>query len=361
MRLNVLSVAYSLAVVGPDSIGGAEQILSRVDGALVRAGHRSLVIACEGSQVFGELISTGVLEDRLTEEVQRRAQTRVLNTIQTVLANYPVDLIHMHGLDLASYLPDTDLPIIGTLHLPPSWYPEEIFNPDSRLLLHCVSSVQRKACPAHARLLPDIPNGVPILYGPHQAKEHYALSLGRICPEKGFHLAIEASCSAGVPFVLAGAVFGYEAHTDYFEREIQPRLGAHTSFIGPVGGEQKRSLLERAKCLLVPSLVPETSCLVALEAMALGTPVIAFRAGALVDLIQDGENGFLVDDVAGMAAAVGRIEQISPDICRRVVTQKFSADRMTADYLEMYSNVISQTYEATKQKRERLTEGDLSI
>ena len=356
-RLTVLSVAYPLAPVGPDSVGGAEQILSRIDQALVAAGHKSLVVACVGSHTFGELISTGATGDSLTDDVQQRAQARALDAIQRLLRECPVDLIHMHGVDFHRYIPKTELPVVATLHLPPSWYPQEIFQPNSNLLLHCVSAAQRRACPANAKLLPDIPNGVPIPTGPLEEKDHFALSMGRICPEKGFHLAAAAARVAGIPFVLAGEVFGYKAHQEYFDRELQPLVrGEDARFIGRVGGEEKRRLLARAKYLLVPSLVPETSCLVALEAMAEGTPVIAFPVGALAELIQDEKNGFLVHDIAGMADAISRAEQISGIGCRHYVAENFSVYDMTARYLEMYSRIVQpklRGYETEVQASEK--------
>ena len=104
------------------------------------------------------------------------------------------------------------------------------------------------------------------------------MALGRICPEKGYHIALDAAARAGVPMVLAGEVFRYPAHEQYFRDEIAPRLDASRRFIGPVGLHRKRRLLSEARCLLAPSLAPETSSLVAMEALACGTPVIAFPA-----------------------------------------------------------------------------------
>jgi glycosyltransferase involved in cell wall biosynthesis len=329
MSLTILSVAYPLAPVGPDAVGGAEQILNHIDHALIEAGHRSLIVACEGSKPWGQLISTGPLPSQLTEEAHQAASARTREAIECALRKYPIDLIHMHGIDFATYLPETDLPIMVTLHLPPSWYPAEIFR--KNLLLHCVSAAQRRACPADAKLLPDIPNGVPIPSEPPAEKEDYALSLGRICPEKGFQLGAEAANLAGIRFVLAGEVFGYEAHREYFDRELRG-----VDFIGPARGECKRRLLARARCVLIPSLVPETSSLVALEAMAAGTPVIAFPSGALADIVQDGKTGFLVNNVAEMAEAIARVDQIAPADCRSYVAEHFSVGRMTGRYLDLY-------------------------
>jgi glycosyltransferase involved in cell wall biosynthesis len=118
---------------------------------------------------------------------------------------------------------------------------------------------------------------VPTLHKKHR----FAAALGRICPEKGFHLALTAARKAGMPLILAGQLFRYPAHEAYFEKEILPRLDKERRFIGRVGSVAKRWLLSSAQCLLVPSLVSETSSLVSMEALACGTPVVAFRAGAL--------------------------------------------------------------------------------
>lgn len=334
--LTILSAGYPLAPFGPEAVGGTEQILSRIDHALTVGGHNSLVVGCEGSQAFGELFSTGTMPGVLDEKALREAQSRTLRTIEKVLRERPVDVIHMHGLDFASYLPATELPIIGTLHLPPSWYPPDLFNRNGNLSVHCVSAAQRRACPPHAKLLPQINNGVPIPDGPLAQKEDFVLAMGRVCPEKGFHLAAEAALRARVPLVLAGEVFGYDSHKAYFESQLQPLLNGRVRFIGPARGECKRRLLRSARCVLVPSLVPETSCLVALEAMAAGTPVIAFPAGALADIVKDGETGFIVNDAAEMAEAIKRTDEISPSACRRYVQENYCMQTMTSSYLDLY-------------------------
>src|SRR6476659_5902681 len=121
--LTILSVAYPLAPVGPDAVGGAEQILSQIDEALTNAGHHSVVVACDGSKVAGTLLPIRRSEAPLTDEVRREAQNDIRAAIARALREYDVDLVHMHGLDFYDNLPQTDVPIIATLHLPPDWYP----------------------------------------------------------------------------------------------------------------------------------------------------------------------------------------------------------------------------------------------
>jgi glycosyltransferase involved in cell wall biosynthesis len=338
MCLTVLSIAYPLAPVGPDAVGGAEQMLWRLDEALVRAGHRSIVIACEGSRAAGTLVPVPLPKGTLGEVARADAHAAVRGAVAHALNRWPVDVVHMHGIDFHAYLPPPATPVLATLHLPPSWYPVSVFETRRPgLWLNCVSRTQHQACPPSSRLVPPIENGVPVgeLQVRH-AKRRFALVLGRICPEKGIHLAIEAARRAQIPLLIAGEVFPYEAHRRYFEAEIAPRLDAQRRFIGPVGFTRKRRLLTAARCLLVPSLAEETSSLVAREAAACGTPVIAFPNGALAETVEHGLTGFLVPDTGAMADAIAESGAIEPDTCRKTARERFSLERMTAQYLSVY-------------------------
>src|SRR5690348_6520446 len=117
MGLTVLSVAYVLAAVGPDTAGGAEQVLAALDQALVAKGHRSLVVACAGSKTVGELVPTVELPEQFTEQLRHQAQQSHRARIEQVLRRVPVDIVHCHGLDFAEYLPPPGVPTLVTLHL----------------------------------------------------------------------------------------------------------------------------------------------------------------------------------------------------------------------------------------------------
>jgi glycosyltransferase involved in cell wall biosynthesis len=342
MRLSVLNVAYPLAPVGMDATGGAEQVLTLIDGALVRKGHESVVIACEGSRPAGRLIEIARAGGVLDDAARQRAEERTREAIREALSRWRFDVVHLHGVDFAAYLPAGGPPALATLHLPPSWYPTEVFR--SRAWLVCVSESQRRQCPAGARLLPTVANGVEVEEFTRGArKEEFALALGRICPEKGYHLAMDAAGRAGMPLLLGGEVFPYAAHEDYFEREIAPRLDGKRRFLGPVNLERKRQLLAAARCLVVPSLVAETSSLVAMEALSSGTPVIAFRSGALPEIVEEGRTGFVVDGVAEMAEAMRRAGEIDPEACRTAARERFTAERMCREYLALYERVAVRT------------------
>lgn len=162
----------------------------------------------------------------------------------------------------------------------------------------------------------------------------------RVCPEKGVHIAIEATKRAGVPLFIAGETFGYPEHEHYFEAEVRPRLDRTRRFIGPVGFARKRRLLAAARCLLAPSLVAETSSLAAREAIAAGTPVVGFRAGALHEVIEQGRTGFLVGDAEEMAAAILRCDALDPDACRSSARSRFPLDWMIARYFALYRRLV---------------------
>ena len=327
--LTVLSVAFPFAPVGPDAVGGAEQVLSEIDRALAADGHRSLVVARAGSRVAGELLAVpGVIGDEATYPAVRSRIAECLDR---------ADIVHLHGLDFANYLPREGPPTLVTLHLPLDWH-DDLAVKRPRTFLHGVSASQ---CAGHAGLLPPIPNGVDVaaLQARH-ARRGFALMVGRVCPEKGQHLALAAARMAGVSLLLAGEVFDYPTHRDYFEHAVLPLLDARRRWIGPVGFSRKRRLMSAARCVLIPSLAAETSSLVAMEAAACGTPVIAFRSGALSDTIEHERTGLLVADETEMAEAIARIGQIHAETCRSVARARFSSAAMTGAYIARYQTLL---------------------
>ena len=336
MALTVLNVAYPLSPAGPDAVGGAEQVLTLLDAALVEGGHCSIVLACEGSQTRGELVSVPRRKGPLDANVVCRAREQHARAIGELLGCRNIDLVHLHGVDFHTYLPAPGIPVLATLHLPPDWYPREALDPARPdTWLQCVSARQHASCGHNPKLVAPIENGVPV--GPFRpsAKRNFALVLSRICPEKGVHVAIDAAKRAGIGLLIAGEVYAYADHERYFRCELAPRLDRWRRFIGPIGADRKRRLLSAARCLLVPSLV-ETSSLAAREALAAGTPVIAQRTDALMDTIEHGETGFLVHNEIEMAEAIQRVSEIDPQRCWRAARERFSLEPMIAGYFELY-------------------------
>ena len=352
MHRTILSVAYPLTPVGADAVGGSEQILSILDQRLTAAGHRSLVIAAEGSRVQGTLIPSPAATSGLNDSIREWGRRVHHQLIQDTLAKYSVDLVHMHSLDFHSYVPADDVPVLATLHLPPDWYPKHVFEINRpHFQLNCVSWSQHGRCPASPHLTKPIANGVEVfkLNGPPARKRTFVLALGRVCPEKGFHHALDAAHIAGKSMLLGGQVFPYDSHLRYFDEEILPRLDRQRRFIGPIRFARKRSLLSHAKCLVIPSTVAETSSLVAMEALACGTPVIAFRSGALPEIVEHGRTGFIVDGVEEMARAMRDVDSLDATACRRAARVRFSAQSMTAEYLGLYERLIGNHARARAQ------------
>jgi glycosyltransferase involved in cell wall biosynthesis len=333
----VLSVAYPFAPVSLDAAGGAEQVLAMLDRGLTRARHRSLVIAAEGSCVHGELLALPA-DPRFPDA----AYARWSAAIRSVIDSQPVDLVHLHGVDFHRYLPPAGPPVLVTLHLPRSFYPESIVRlPRPNTFFNCVSQSQRASLPAAFSIAGIVENGVPLdlLSGPPCQPRPYVLAVSRICPEKGLHLAVDAAERAGLPLYLAGKVYSYPEHEQYWRTVLRPRLIPPHRFLGCVGIARKATLMTGARCLLVPSLVPETSSLVAMESLACGTPVIAFPSGALQELIEPGRTGFLVPDVPAMARAIGDVARLDRTQCRAAAAVRFSDERMVREYCRLYQTL----------------------
>jgi glycosyltransferase involved in cell wall biosynthesis len=340
-----LHVAYALAAVRADAAGGAEQVLGWLDRALVRAGHRSLVVARENSSVAGELIPVPRIDGSLEHwDTWHQAHEHHRDAIARALREFDIDLVHMHGLNFDHYFPrDPNMPVLVTLHLPPAWYGLNKLRPTRpHTFFNCVSQSQLQTCTAGVKIAATIHNGVPVeQFKPASRKRSFTMALGRLCPEKGFHIALEAARRARVPLVMGGEVFPFRSHCDYFNEMIAPRLSRTRRFVGRLRGARKARLLASARCLLVPSLAPETSSLVAMEALASGTPVVAFRSGALSEIVDHGRTGFIVDNEQEMADAISAAATIDPALCRATAEARFSVQRMAEEYFALYHRLLN--------------------
>lgn len=337
--LTIVSVAYPFAPVTDDPVGGAEQVLSKLDRAIVERGHRSVVIAQVGSYVAGELSTMTSVEGEITDAARAAAHRQARKRLAEVIDKERPDLIHFHGCDFASYLPPPGLTCLISLHLPLSWYKPAALRPERPdTWLVPVSLSQSRSAASDVKLLDPIENGVPIPDRP-QPKADFALTIGRVCIEKGTHEALDAARTAGLKLLVAGEVFPYPEHRRYWREAVRPRLDRTRRWIGRVAGRRKQTLLGRAKCVLIPSRAPETSSLVAMEALAAGTPVIAYPSGALPEIVEHGRSGFIVSDATGMVSAIKSVDNLDPEICRARARERFPLKRMTDRYLEQYATL----------------------
>jgi glycosyltransferase involved in cell wall biosynthesis len=172
-----------------------------------------------------------------------------------------------------------------------------------------------------------------------EADRQYLLWLGRICEEKGAHTALDVAHALNAKVIIAGTIYPFLYHQKYFAREVLPRLKRsrnEAKYIGQPSFAEKVDLLRNARALLITSEVNETSSVVAMEAAACGTPVVALRRGALPEVVADGTTGVLVNDAQEMIAALPRVSGIKPESCRRYAEQHYSARRMADAYEELY-------------------------
>ena len=181
-------------------------------------------------------------------------------------------------------------------------------------------------------------------YGFHAVKEPYLSFLGRMAPMKGPHLAIEIARKSGIPLKLAGEV--QPAFRDYWERMVKPHVdGKFIEYVGEVGLEEKSELVGKSLALLFPIQWDEPFGLVMIEAMACGTPVLAFPGGSVGEVISDGVSGYVgrsVDELAQRAANL----DLKPELVRAYAQENFSSERMAGDYIDLYSEILDSRAEA---------------
>ena len=358
-NIRVLYVSYPLLTVSEESAGGAEQMLWTLEREMYARGIATTVAASAGSRVSGELFSTG---DPCTQpdDFERRNLEHQNRTVEFIRMNAgqgtPFDLVHDKSGSFWPRASEIDVPVLATLHLPRNFYPRQYFeNVPANVSFNCVSESQARDFPDLKSMPAVVPNGILLerfstklipgndapRNGPSARKfpsRTSLLWLGRICEEKGSHLALEIAARAGLNITMAGQVYPFTYHQQYFEREIAPRLERmpNVTFICSPSEEQKLQLLREAKAVLITSLVEETSSLVAMEAAACGTPVVAFRRGALPEVVLDEVTGFLANGIGDAVQALNKIEQIKSEACIQHARDNFSSKAMAHRYATLY-------------------------
>jgi glycosyltransferase involved in cell wall biosynthesis len=352
----ILYVAYPLLQIHDESAGGAEQILWTLEREMARRGVHTTVAASVGSRVSGELFSTGQPCTQPDDYERRRAEheDRVIAFVRLCARQgKPFDLVHDHSGSFWKRAAEIDAPVLATLHLPRSFYPVGSFDDvPENVSFNCVSASQACSFADLDALAGAVPNGIALdcfanSDGAHATSGIHSrdglLWLGRICEEKAPHLALKIAERAGMAITLAGQVYPFSYHQQYFAREVMPRLHdmPNARFISAPSAELKRRLLRESQALLITSLAEETSSLVAMEAAASGTPVVAFRKGAHAEIVREGVTGFLVEDSAEAALALQNIASIAPKACLRYAQENFSAVKMAERYFHLYERIAT--------------------
>ena len=337
--MRVAQIAPPWAPVPPHLYGGIELVVDLLSRGLQAAGHDVVLwtVGESTSPVPRRFVLDGAEGARIGMAVPE-----LRHVIHAYESLSDFDVIHDHtvfGPLYAARFPERV--VVTTNHGPFGTELDDLYRTIAETVpVICISHDQRA-------LAPDIPvagvihHGVdPVMFPVGAGAGGFCLFLGRMSPDKGAHRAIIACRKAGVPILLA-AKMREPREVEYFEAEVAPLLGDGAEYLGEVPHARKLELLGAAMALVNPIRWHEPFGLVMVEALACGTPVIAFREGAAPEIVSDGRTGFLCDDEIGMADAIGRIGEISRAACRAEAEGYFSSTRMVAEHVALYEGVIA--------------------
>jgi glycosyltransferase involved in cell wall biosynthesis len=346
--LRIAMLAPPWLSVPPPGYGGVESVVSALTEALVKRGHAVTLFCAPGSRSSARV--RALLDHSHPDEIERSLYesdhvSRAFTEINRRTPNLCFDVVHDHcGFTALAMADRLDVPLVHTLHGPfmaatAAFYAHHAH----KATLVAISRAQRALAPAGLEPIRAIPNPIDVGAWPlREHKDDYLLWVGRMVAEKGPHRAIAAARAAGVPLVLAGVIQpGQQA---FFDREVAPHVdGDRVCFVGEVTGIVMRSLFAGARALLLPIRWEEPFGMVIIEALACGTPVIAFPEGAARELVVDGKTGFLVANESAMSAAVDRLPQLVARDCRTWVAEHCHVDVVAAAYEQTYRSVIRRT------------------
>lgn len=364
--MRIALVAPLISTIAQPYIGGAQAMLADLAQGLQQRGHTVTLFARVGSQVEGVKIegivvpesvrpatfSTSAAEGHADAGFFAQANLFLALFLQIQRRSSEFDLVHVHAFDWPAYACSTlitHIPVLHTLHLP-------AVASEINTALHALDrqghpltllTVSQNCAHTYAPYTPMdyiIYNGIDIQaipFQPHVPPNTPLLFAGRIAPEKGVEMALEIAEQAGYPLLIAGGIYDHA----YYEREIVPRLaraGQRATYVGQVVREDLWKLMGQALGLLCPIAWDEPFGLTPVEAMATGTPVIAFRRGAMAEIIDHAVTGFLVepDACAQAAALVPRLADLSRARCRAHVEKHFTLTTMLAEHERVYQAVM---------------------
>ncbi|ACA59375.1 glycosyltransferase family 4 protein [Candidatus Desulforudis audaxviator] len=328
----------------PRHYGPWERVVSLLTEGLVARGVDVTLFATADSRTGGRLravCNAGYEEDPTVDP----KVWECLHIAEVFEAAADFDLIHNHFDFLPlSYSGLVTTPVITTIHGFSSPAIMPVYKKYNRRV-HYVSISWADRSP-ELDYIATVHHGIDVREFTFRDRAgDYLLFFGRIHPDKGTREAVEIARRTGRRLVIAGIIQDRE----YYEREVEPHLdGARVTYVGSVGPKERDRLLGGAFALLHPINFAEPFGLSVVEALACGTPVVAFNRGSMPELINEGETGFLVSSVEEAAAAVEKVQLIDRARCRREVERRFTADRMVDDYLRVYEQVVQGGLEVWK-------------
>src|SRR5690242_15536988 len=343
-EMRIAQVAPLTEAVPPRLYGGTERVVHWLTEELVTLGHDVTLFASGDSQTSAKLDATWPKALRLDGAVRdpNALHMVMLERVRQKCDDEEFDFLHFH-LD---YYPFSlfyrqPTPFLTTLHgrldLPEH---QPVFSTFSKVPVISISNAQRRPVP-QANFVRTIHHGLPEnLLTPRPMKQEYLAVLGRIAPEKGVDRAIKIAMRCGIPLRIAAKVD--RADQDYYDELIRPMIENNplVEYIGEISDHEKSDFLSGAIGLLVPIDWPEPFGLVLIEAMACGTPVIAYNRGSVPEIVDEGLTGFVVEDEIGAVSAVNRLAQLDRGAVRKQFETRFTARRMALDYLAAYQSLM---------------------
>jgi glycosyltransferase involved in cell wall biosynthesis len=339
--MRIAQVAPLYESVPPKLYGGTERVVSVLTEELVREGHQVTLFASGDSETSARLVPACPESLRLNNGCMDQLAHHVLMLEQVFSELHNFDIIHFH-IDYLHFPLSRRTGAInvttlhGRLDIPDL---QPLYRNFSEMPVVSISDAQREPLPS-INWQGTVYHGLQEDRFPfHKEKGEYLAFLGRVSPEKGLDDAIKIAQRAGMRLRIAAKVDAEDK--DYFESVIEPMLkDPNIEFIGEIGYPDKGEFLGNAAALLFPINWPEPFGLVMIEAMACGTPVVAYSSGSVPEVLADGVTGFLVNSVETAAEAVGRLSEIDRSRCRHTFEERFSAQRMAHDYLAIYEKLM---------------------
>ena len=338
--MKIAQIAPLVESCPPRLYGGTERIVSFLTEELVAQGHEVTLFASGDSRTSAELVRCSKRALRLNPEVKDHVPYHMIMLDEVRRRADEFDVLHFHIEQwhfplIRDVAERTVTTLHGRLDLP-DLKPFYAAFPDIPLV--SISNRQRRPLPRRINWVGNVPHGLPrdLLPFSPEPKGGYLAFLGRISPEKRPDRAIDIALRAGMPLKIAAKID--KVDQAYWTEAIAPKIAAHESveFIGEINERQKAEFLGNARALLFPIDWPEPFGLVMIEAMACGTPVVAFRSGSTPEVIDDGVTGFIVDSIDQALEAVLRAKALDRAGVRATFERRFTAERMARDYLAIY-------------------------
>ena len=340
--MRIAQVAPLYESVPPKYYGGTERVVSYLTEELVRQGHEVTLFASGDSVTKAHLVAACRRSLRMDKHCVDRMAHHILMLEHMLQRAAEFDIVHFHTDYLHFPLSRREqITHVTTLHGRldiPDLVPLHQEFRDMPVI--SISDGQREPLP-WANWQATVYHGLPAdMYQFRDKTGTYLAFLGRVSPEKRVDRAIEIAKQVGIPLKIAAKVDRVDK--DYFETVVEPLLRhPFVEFVGEIGEGEKEEFLSNAYALLFPIDWPEPFGLVIIEAMACGTPVIAYRGGAVPEVMEEGHTGFIVEGLEDAVEAVRRVPELSRKRCREVFDQRFTAARMAHDYVQVYERLIN--------------------